>query len=79
MGFFRQEYWSGLPFPPPGDLPDPRMEPTSPAFPAWAGLLGSPGGVEAEAKSALPGAKQDSPAQWAEDTGKRKAHLSSPA
>ena len=23
MGFFRQEYWSGLPFPPPGDLPDP--------------------------------------------------------
>ena len=30
MGFFRQEYWSGLPFPPPGDLPDPRIEPTSP-------------------------------------------------
>ena len=29
MGFFRQEYWSGLPFPPPGDLPDPRIEPTS--------------------------------------------------
>jgi len=26
MGFSRQEYWSGLPFPPPGDLPDPRAE-----------------------------------------------------
>ena len=27
MGFSRQEYWSGLPFPSPGDLPDPRIEP----------------------------------------------------
>ena len=27
MGFFRQEYWSGLPFPAPGDLPDPEIEP----------------------------------------------------
>ena len=31
MGFSRQEYWSGLPFPAPGDLPDPGIEPTSPA------------------------------------------------
>ena len=29
MGFSRQEYWSRLPCPPPGDLPDPRMEPIS--------------------------------------------------
>ena len=29
MGFFRPEYWSGLPFPPPGDLPNPRIEPMS--------------------------------------------------
>ena len=29
MGFSRQEYWSGLPHPPPGDLPDPGMEPIS--------------------------------------------------
>ena len=29
MGFLRQEFWSGLPCPPPGDLPDPRVEPTS--------------------------------------------------
>ena len=32
MGFSRQEYWSGLPFPSPGDLPDPRIEPMSPAL-----------------------------------------------
>ena len=30
--FPRQEYWSGLPFPSPGDLPDPGIEPTSPAL-----------------------------------------------
>ena len=29
MGFSRQEYWSGLPCPPPGDLPDPGIEPVS--------------------------------------------------
>ena len=34
MGFSRQEYWSGLPFPPPEDLPDPGIEPTSPALQA---------------------------------------------
>ena len=34
MGFSRQEYWSGLPFPPPGDLPDPGMEPRPPVAPA---------------------------------------------
>ena len=32
MGFSRKEYWSELPFPPPGDLPDPGIEPTSPAL-----------------------------------------------
>ena len=30
MGFSRQEYWNGLPFPPTGDLPDPGIEPVSP-------------------------------------------------
>ena len=34
MGFSRQEYWSGLPCPPPGDLPDPGIEPRSPALQA---------------------------------------------
>ena len=30
--FSRQEYWSGLPFPPPGDFPNPGIEPVSPAL-----------------------------------------------
>ena len=34
VGFLRQENWSGLPFPPPGDHPNPRIEPTSPVSPA---------------------------------------------
>ena len=33
-GFSRQEYWSGLPFPSPGDLPNPGIEPGSPALKA---------------------------------------------
>ena len=37
MGFSRQEYCSGLPFPSPGDLPDPRIEPISFTYPALAG------------------------------------------
>ena len=32
LQFSRQEYWSGLPFPPPGDLPDPGIKPKSPAL-----------------------------------------------
>ena len=47
MGFSRQEYWSGLPCPPPGDLPDTRIEPMSPALqvdslptePPWEALI----------------------------------------
>ena len=39
MGFSRQGYWSGLPFPSPGDLPDPGITPGSPAL--WAGTLPS--------------------------------------
>ena len=34
MGFSKQEYWSGLPFPSPGDLPDPGIKPKSPALQA---------------------------------------------
>ena len=36
MGFSRQEYWSGLPFPSPGDLPDPGIEAGSPTLQADA-------------------------------------------
>ena len=32
MGLSKQEYWCGLPFPPPGHLPDPEIEPGSPAL-----------------------------------------------
>ena len=39
MGLSRQEYWSGLPCPPSGDLPDPGIEPKSLASPALAGSL----------------------------------------
>ena len=37
MGFSKQEHWSGLPCPPPGDLPDPEMELQSSESPALAG------------------------------------------
>ena len=43
MEFPRQEYWSGLPFPSPRDLPDPRNEPTSPALQADSLLSEPPG------------------------------------
>ena len=43
MEFSRQEYWSGLPFPSPGDLPNTGMEPGSPALWADALLSESPG------------------------------------
>ena len=39
MGFSRQEYWSGLPCPPPGDLPNPGIKPVSLTSPALAGGL----------------------------------------
>ena len=43
MGFSRQEYWSGLPFPSPGDLPNPGTEPGSPALEADALTSEPPG------------------------------------
>ena len=52
MGFSRQEYWSRLPFPPLGDLPDPRIEPASPVSPALAGRFFT---------TALPGKLQSPP------------------
>ena len=52
LGFLRQEYWSGLPFPPPGALLDPGIKPISPVSPALAGGFlplappGKPGGSD---------------------------------
>ena len=51
MGFSRQEYWSGLPFPSPGDLPHPGIKPGSPALEADA-LTSEPPGGDA---SSIPG------------------------
>ena len=46
MGFSRQEYWSGLPFASPGDLPDPRIEPVSSALQADSLTLNHQGSPE---------------------------------
>ena len=69
-GFSRQEYWSGLPCPPPGDLLDPGMEPACPSL------------VGGFFTTALPG-KTDFSAALVCDSGssfqnKLKPHLSSP-
>ena len=53
MGFSRQEYWSGLPFPSPGDLPDPGIEPGRPALEADA-LTSEPPGSFARSKFGVP-------------------------
>ena len=56
MGFSRQEFWSGLPFPSPGNLPDPETEPRSPVSPA----------LQADS---LPLSHQGNP-QWSMDVNK---------
>ena len=51
MGFSRQEYWNGLPFPPSGNLPDPGIEPKSPVLQVDSLLLshwGSPAACTAD-------------------------------
>ena len=60
MGFSRQEYWSGLPFPSPGDLPNPGIEPGSPALQADA-LSSEPLGNPK--KPTVPGIPRRSPIQ----------------
>ena len=61
LGFLRQEYQSGLPFPPPGDLLDPGIEFTSPVSPALAGRFlplapsGKPGGSDGKESTCTEG------------------------
>ena len=65
MEFSRQDYWSGLPFPSPGDLPDPGIELRSPALQADALPLshqGSPGSVTGSGRS--PGEVNDNLLQY---------------
>jgi len=49
MGFSRHEYWRGLPFPSPGDIPDARIEPRSPSLKADS-LPSEPPGKSARVK-----------------------------
>ena len=57
MGFSRKEYWRGLPFPPPGDLPNPGIEPWSLLSPQLAGgfFTTSTNSVVGEKKNSIPG------------------------
>ena len=61
IGFSRQEYWNGLPFPSPGDLPDPGVEPRSPAMQAealWTKHLGHTSGLTPESTPTLTPCKE---------------------
>ena len=61
MGFPRQEYWSGLPFPPPGDLSDSGIKPESPAAPALAGRFFTTESPGKSVKLEYPRKTQESP------------------
>ena len=55
LGFSQQEYWSGVPFPPPEDLPNPGIKPVSLMFPALAGQFFSTSVTwEAQPESCTP-------------------------
>ena len=57
MGFSRQKYWSGLPFPSPGDLPDAGVEPRSPTLQADA-LTSEPPGTEEPGRLQFTGSQR---------------------
>ena len=63
MGFSRQEYWRGLPCPPPGDLPDPGIEPQSPALKADS-LPTEPPGKPSDLACWYPYPFQAAPRLW---------------
>ena len=67
MGFSRQEYWSGLPYPPPGDLPNPGTEPRSPALQVDFSLskpLGKPKNTGVGSLSLLQGIFPTQDSNW---------------
>ena len=82
MGFPRQECWSGLPFPSPGDLPDPGIKPVSPTLQADSvpsETLGKPSSLVAQLVKNLP-AMQEAWVQslgWKDSMEKGKATHSS--
>ena len=55
IGFSRQEHWNGLPFPSPGDLPDPEIEPGSPALQADLSPTELPGKPQGDTVGAWAG------------------------
>ena len=57
MGFSRQRYWSGLPCPPAGDLPDPGIEPMSPALAGGFFTTEPPGDNNSPISKAMTGTK----------------------
>ena len=63
MGISRQEYWSGLPFPSPGDLPNPGTDPVSPMSPAIAGGSFTTGASLEAQPVKNPPAMQETPVQ----------------
>ena len=70
MGFSKQEYWSGLPFPSPGDLPNPGIEPGSPVFQEDA-LTSEPPGKWYDDTGCSELVHWDDPEGWDGERGKR--------
>ena len=68
MGFSRQEYWSGLPFPSPGDLPDPRIMRN-------AGLEEAQAGIKNAGRNINNLRIADDTTRMAESEGRPKEHL----
>ena len=74
-GFFRQEYWSGLPCPPPGDLPDPGIEPESLMSSEFADRVFTTNTTwKAQTTCPFPNAPEPSPS-GRQSPGTRKCHL----
>ena len=67
MGFPRKEYWSGLPFPSPGDLPDPGIEPRSPTLQADAFTSEPPESAQGENKRGTEATRRDKIAVWGQE------------
>ena len=68
MGFPRQEYWSGVPFPPLGRLPDPGIKPVSPALQAASCIAGGFFTTEQPGKPQIKGTRAQSPALSIQDS-----------
>ena len=67
MGFPRQEYWSGLPFPSPGDLPDLEIRPASPVSPCIAGRFFTTEPPRKPTHSTVKPDKRNLPVLWTQE------------